>query len=338
MTAGDLTMNVLKELIEQLLAWRKIVLVGHVTPDADCLGAMIALAQGFAGPEPRDLRLALPPGSLSKRLAFMIEQARPVLAEPADFDDADGFVALDTATVTRCNVGPQVRNTWADGKPLLNIDHHASNTHFGRLNWVDPTASSTSEMVFLLLDAAGRPVTPLMASLLYAGILTDSVGFSLVNTTPRAMRTAAELIARGADVAALGERLCRSLTPEEFRLLQTVYANTRVVADGRLAYSTASYDEIARAGCTAADIDDQVNVPRSVRGIHMALLLTEGERGKTRINFRGESGLNVLDLARAMGGGGHAQAAGTILDLPLNDALRLVLAQATDYLNACCNG
>jgi len=338
MAAGDLAMNVPKELIEHLLAWRKVVVVGHVTPDADCLGAMIALAQGFAGPGRRDLRVALPPDSLSKRLAFMIEQARPALAEPRDFDEADGFVALDTAKISRCNVGPEVRSTWVDGKVLLNIDHHASNTRFGRVNWVEPTAGSTSEMVFRLLDAAGQPVTPLTASLLYAGILTDSVGFTLGNTTPGALETAAELVARGADVAALGEQLYRSLTPAEFQLLQTIYGNTRIVADGRLAYSTADYDEITRAGCTAADIDDQVNVPRSVRGIRMALLLTEGVRGRTRINFRGESGLNVLDLAKAMGGGGHAEAAGTILDLPLKEAVPQVLAQATDYLNARGNG
>jgi phosphoesterase RecJ-like protein len=326
-------MNVPEELIESLLSWRRTVVVGHVTPDADCLGAMIALAQGFGEPGRRDLRMALPPGSLSLRLRFMMEEARPALAEAADFEQADGFVALDTAKISRCNVGPGVPESWAKGRTLLNIDHHASNTQFGQVNWVEPSASSTSEMVFDLLEAAERPVTPQMASFLYAGILTDCVGFTLSSTTPGSMEAAARLVARGADVAALGERLYRSLTPAEFQLLQVVYANTRTHADGRIAYSTAGHEEITRAGCTAADIDDQVNVPRSVQGICLALLLTEGVQGKTRINFRGESGLAVLDLAKSMGGGGHAEAAGAILDLPLEAAVPKVLAEATEYLD-----
>ncbi|UCG17549.1 MAG: DHH family phosphoesterase [Phycisphaerales bacterium] len=331
-------MNVPDGLIERLTSWRRAVIVGHVTPDADCLGSMIALAKGLADDRRCEVTVSLPPGSVSQRLAFILDQADPALADPRAFAEADGIVVVDTAKVSRCNVDRSIPDNWADGKTVINIDHHASNTRFGDINWVEAEASSTAEMVYWLLLRANRSLSPMLCSLLYAGMITDTVGFTLSSTAPGTLRVAGEVVAQGADVAQIGERMYRSLTAGEFRLLQTIYANTRVVADGRIAYSTADHDEITGAGCTAADIDDQVNVPRSLRGVKIAMLLTEGVRGKTRINFRGESGVEVLELARSLGGGGHAEAAGAILDMPIDQAVPLVVARTTEYVDRLSGG
>jgi phosphoesterase RecJ-like protein len=331
-------MDQAKQIVSTVGSWQRFVVVGHVTPDADALAAMIAVAGAFAEPGRCETAIALPKGSVSLRLAFMLEDAKPVIAGGEDFVRAEGFVVLDTAKPARCNVGDALGDDWAAGRPIVNIDHHASNTRFGDLVWVDPNASSTSELIHRLLcvfdmeRTDGSVIPPPIASLLYAGMLTDTAGFTLPTTGSRTLQAAADLVARGADVAAIGEQVYRSQTASEFRLLRTIYDNTHVIADGRLAYSTAGYDEIIGAGCTAVDIDEQVNVPRSLRGVHIALLLTEGNRGKTRINFRGESGVAVLPLARSFGGGGHAEAAGAILDKPLDAALPEVLEKATAYL------
>ena len=215
---------------------------------------------------------------------------------------------------------------------MVNIDHHDTNTRFGDVNWIDPNASSTAEMVYRLLDGAGRTVTPTIASLLYAGILTDTCGFELPTTSTSCLQVAAELVRHGADVAQLGERLCRSLTSSEFDLLRTVYANTKIVADGEIAYSTAGYDDIIGAGCTAADIDDQVAVPRSLQGVRLSFLLTEGNKGKTRINFRGEGNVEVLELAKRFGGGGHRQAAGAVVDGCVEETLPTILNAAIEHI------
>ena len=331
-------MQVPDGLIERLTSWRRVVVVGHVTPDADCLGAMFAAAAGFAEEGRRDVRLLLPEGSVSRKLAFMVEQARSAGADARALAEADGILVVDTARLDRCNVGPSIPDNWADGRDLVNIDHHASNTRFGRVNWVEPQAGSSSELIHRLLRDGERPESPLMCSLLYAGIITDTAGFTLPTTGVETLRTAAELVAGGADVADITRRLYRSRSEGEFQLLQSVYANTRLAADGRIAYSTAGHEEITRTGCGPADIDDQVNVPRSLRGVRIAMLLTEGIRGKTRINFRGEAGTRVLELAEALGGGGHAESAGAILDMPLEQAVPLVLARATEYLNHPLHG
>jgi phosphoesterase RecJ-like protein len=242
-------------------------------------------------------------------------------------------LVVDTAKKERCNIDPDLKKTdWSDGRPLINIDHHATNTQFGTVNWIEDRASSTCELVYRLLRAGDWPISPLTASLLYAGIQTDTLGFSLPTTNPSALRAAADLVQLGADVGDLGERLLRSQRKSEFELLRVVYDNTKVVGDGSIAYSSATCDEIHNAGCTAADIDDQISVPRSLEGVRLAMLFSEGNKVKTRINFRSSGNVEVLPLAAEYGGGGHNQAAGAILNCPLDEAISRVLPRAIEHM------
>jgi phosphoesterase RecJ-like protein len=326
-------MHVPAEVVSVVDRLRAPIVVAHVVPDADALGSMFAVAAAYAD-ESRRPRVALPEGSLSQRLAFLADLARPAVATDHDFASADGFIVVDTAKKDRCNVGAERKQSdWTTGRPVVNIDHHITNTRFGTVNWV-MDAGSASEMVFHLLRAANRTISATIASLLYAGIQTDSIGFSLPGTAASALRAAADLVELGADVGMLGERLWRSQRTGEFELLRVIYANTRTAAGGRIAYSSATYDEIRDAGCTAADIDDQINVPRSLDGVQLAMLFTEGRRGRTRINFRGSGDVTVVELAGQFGGGGHAQAAGAVLDAPLADAMARVLPAAERHLAA----
>lgn len=321
------------DVIAALGAMRSPVVMGHVVPDADALGAMLGLSLAISSPACRP-KISLPEGSLSQRLRFLMEgDATPPIAGPDDFVRADGFVALDTAKKPRCNVGPKLKETdWSTTRPVVNIDHHESNTRFGDANWVVPEACSTCELVYYLLVATGKPINPRIASLLFAGIQTDTIGFSLPTTGASAFQAAAALTTAGANVGELGERLCRSQTKSEFDLLRVIYANTRTAAGGQLAYSSASFAEIQDAGCSAADIDDQINVPRSLDGARLAILFTEGNQGRTRMNFRGSGAVTVVELAGQFGGGGHSQAAGAILDGGVEEAMRRVLPVAESHL------
>jgi phosphoesterase RecJ-like protein len=293
---------------------------------------MVAMSLAWDTPVCRTV-VSLPDGTVSQRLSFLPGWTRIPVATPSDFLTADLFVVLDTAKRDRCNVGQALKETdWSSGRALVNIDHHATNTRFGDVNWVVDDAGSTCELVYFLLRAADRPITPVTASLLYAGILTDTLGFSLPTTRASALRAAADLVECGADVGELGERLGRSQRRSEFDLLRVVYANTQVVGGGEIAYSSASYEEIHDAGCTAADIDDQITVPRSLDGVRLAMLFSEGKRGKTRINFRGSGVVTVVDLAAEFKGGGHSQAAGAILDCGLQDAIAAVVPRAVEYV------
>lgn len=318
-----------QELCNALRCASTVLLVGHVTPDADCLGSMGALKLGLEQLGKRCFA-SLPAGSVNRRLAFLTEVAKMPPASAEDMKRCDLIAVVDTAKDKRVNLDGKLDAY--PGVPVVNIDHHATNAGYGTFNWVDGVRSSSAEMVCEVLAALGCEITPDIAALAYAGIHTDTQGFSLPNTTPRSLTVAAELARIEFGLPALCERLHRSVSPGEFKLLSVIYANTRVSEDGKLAWSTADYDEIHGAGCSAEDIDDQVNVPRTIEGIRMAILFTEGNRGKIRMNFRGEGGLSILELAQQFKGGGHHAAAGAIMDGTMGDVTRTVLAAAAEYL------
>jgi phosphoesterase RecJ-like protein len=318
-----------QDLLAALRGAQRVAIAGHVTPDADCVGAIAALwlALPELGLTPH---AALPPATVARKLTFLVDAAGLTPATPADVAGCDLLVAVDTAKESRLNLDDGLETV--RGLPLLNIDHHATNTQFGRWNWVDGRRSSSSEMVYEVLRALECRITPTIATLLYAGIHSDTQGFSLGNTTPRSLQVGYELAAAGARVHEIGERLERSHSPSEFALLRVVYANTRVSADGRLAWSTIGHDELTTAGCGANDIDNQVEIPRAIEGIRIALLLSEGTPGKIRVNFRGEPGTDVLALAREFGGGGHHASAGAIINGQLAEVTERVVAAARAFL------
>lgn len=331
-TIDNRQFNPPREVLEAIERLRNPLVVAHVVPDADALGSMLAVALALTDGR-REPKVSLPQASLSQRLSFLVEWAKPQIAALEDFAAADGFIVLDTAKKDRCNVGPDLREKdWATNRPIVNIDHHATNTRFGTVNWIVDQAGSTCELAYYVVRAAQQKITPLIASLLYAGIQTDTLGFSLPTTRASGLRAAADLVDLGANVGELGERLGRSQRQAEFDLLRVIYANTRVVGDGRIAYSSASYDEIHDSGCTAADIDDQISVPRSLDGVELAMLFTEGRKGKTRLNFRSSGRITVVELAQQWSGGGHPQAAGAILDMPLEQAIAAVVPKAVEYM------
>lgn len=320
--------------IKALDSRRKPLILGHVTPDADAIGAALGLATAMRQ-QGIDAVCGLPAASVANKLDFMLRLAEdaPRVDARSAADDYDAYIIVDTAGANRINIEPTLElNGSID---VFNIDHHVSNTDFGRHNWVDAHASSTCELVARLIEKQGWKISPEVASLLYAGIYGDTAGFSLPSTLPETMETAAMLLRNGADVALVGEQLCRSQVRSDFELLRRVYDNTVVTEDQRIAYSHLTHEDFLAAGARPEDIDDQVSVPLALKGVHMALLFTEGEKNVVRINLRGEGGVRVVELAQKFHGGGHAHAAGVrVRNRPIQDVMREVVAAAHESLDA----
>lgn len=313
-----------RKLIDTLISARRPLVVGHVTPDTDALGAMLALARAL--PQ-EDVAIAMAADRVGSKAGFLLDLVGDApVADEGRIADADVVVVLDTAGPKRASV-PGGWEAVAD-KLIVNIDHHITNTDFGQINWVVDNAASTCELVYQLIVEAGWSLDATSASLLCAGLWADTSGFSLPNVTAETFETAAALVRAGADIEQVGLRLGRSHEPHEFDLLRTVYHNTRLAGDGHIAYSTLTHQEIVNAGCTAEDIDEQVSIPRSLSGIRIAILFSEGQPGVIRINLRGENGTPVLPLAERLGGGGHTFAAGARIRGPMDKVVQKVLDEA----------
>lgn len=318
--------HALKDATDAVRAAARVALLGHVNPDADCLGSMGAMRLGLTALG-KSCVLSLPPGSVARKLVYLTTLGGMSGGSLEELRACDAALILDTAREKRVNLAGEAA-AFAALPPIINVDHHATNTCFGRINWIDSHRSSTAEMVFELLTALGCALTREMATLLYAGVHSDTQGFSLATTTPRCLDVAHRLAAAGADVANVCERLHRSQTREEFALHKLIYQNTRSSPDGRVAWSSASHAELAATGCDANVIDNQVEIPRSIEGIAIAMLFTEGQPGVIRVNFRGEGGTAVLPLAEQFGGGGHVASAGARVRGELNDVIERVVSAA----------
>jgi len=293
--------------LEALRGVRRVVLAGHVTPDADSLSSALGLGL-LLRERGVEASLVLPRLVVAKRLQFLLELGRDVAVASEPVAGADSAIIVDTATVKRVNVEGGFERLAE--LATFNIDHHITNPDYARHNWVDPHASSSCEMIARLAAAMEWRVRGAAASLLYAGLHGDTAGFSLPNTTAEALNIGAELVRGGADVTHIGEQLCRSQGRHDFELLRRVYDHTTVTEDGQIAYSYISHDDIVASGCTAEDVDDQVSIPRALRGIRIAMLFSEGEAGVVRVNLRGEGRTSVIEIAERFGGGGHVQSAG----------------------------
>lgn len=316
-----------RQLIDALNALQRPLVAGHINPDVDAMGSMLALCRSL----PAGGAIALPHTHLGKKVSFLRAFAPEVpVADRQRQEQADAIVVLDTANTSRINVDGKWEGI-AD-RFVINIDHHITNGDYGKINWVVDDASSTSEMIFRLIFEAGWPIDGVTASLLYAGLYADTAGFSLPSATPQAFEAAASLVRLGADIERVGTFLCRSQHVSDFELLRLVYHNTKLVESGAISYSTLTNTEIMKSGCTPEDIDDQVSIPRSLSGIRVALLFSEIEPGVVRINLRGENGTPVLPIAQKLGGGGHQYSAGVRVRGPIESVVERVIGETAAYL------
>lgn len=218
------------------------------------------------------------------------------------------------------------------GVPVGNIDHHAGSTMFGTWNWVDRAASATGEMVYELARLADIPLTPALAVNLYTAIVTDTGGFAYSNTSPRTHAVAAHLLACGAEPAEVTRQVHRTKRPADLALVARVIGSLRVHAAGRCAIAHLTHAMLRETGADPADAQDLVNIPKSVDGTEVAILLREIDGRQTKVSLRSEGGVDVNVLAGRHGGGGHARAAGCHLPQPLAEAEKTLVAEVEALL------
>jgi len=212
---------------------------------------------------------------------------------------------------------------------VVNIDHHPDNKRYGTVSWVEVGASATGEMVYDLIKALGLKITPEVATNLFTAIHTDTGSFRYSNTSAKALRIAAELVACGADPALVAGRLYEARRPESLALLGRLLQRIQVSPDGRVAWLPLPAGSAPEAFLEAEDL---VSYPRSIRGVKVGILLKEMGDGRVKVSLRGKGEVAVNALAARFGGGGHANAAGCTVEGSLDEATAKVLSAVTEPL------
>jgi phosphoesterase RecJ-like protein len=309
--ATDSRERVLREIRDA----ERFILVTHENPDGDALGSLVAMNE-ILGRLGKDSLMFMAPDEfpLPYEYRFFLLDGLISLA-PEDVDDRT-IVFLDCGNIDR-NPADVLKR---EGAHILNIDHHHDNTCFGTVNHVVPEASCTAEIVWDLMRGLGVEPSTTIAEALYVGLVTDTGRFMYENTGTRAHLMAAELIDAGVDVHEMYRRLYEGIPFGKLELLARALEKAQRFDDGRLTITHLSVDDYGSTGAEENYSEGVVDHLRSVEGTAVAALvrdlLGEGQQGRRKVSLRATDGrVDVSAIARAMGGGGHRQAAGFGTDM-----------------------
>ncbi len=305
-----------------LQAAGRVLLASHINPDGDTMGSALALGLALRG--------------AGKHVAMVCPDEVP---PPYRFmPGCEGFLrsvpdeAFDVAVALDCDgehrLGPAA--TGVRRQPcVVEIDHHPGTERFGQIVVVDPSAAATGEMVFEVLRLLGLPPTPEIATNLYVAIMTDTGSFRYPNTSARVVRIAAELVDCGAVPSAIAEQVYETRPFAAMALLGRALSSIRRSDDGAVAWARLTAEDFARTNATDADTEGIVNNLLAIAGVRASVLFRQ-VNGRVRISLRARAPVDVAEVARTFGGGGHRLAAGCTLEMPLADAERRVLAEALE--------
>ncbi|MGH7912520.1 MAG: DHH family phosphoesterase [Candidatus Dormibacteraceae bacterium] len=316
----------LQELRLLLDEQRDVVIFGHKDADGDTLGCSLAFAEGLRRQGHRAWVVIPPP---HPALYEWVPGFADLLEQPPDGVEGGVALFLDASNVERA---VKQAAHLVDRAAVVNIDHHESNTRFGTLNLVDPEAAAVGQMCLQLFDELGWPITPTMATCLYAAILTDTGGFRHGNTNASVLGDAARLCALGADPADIAGRIYSSRPLSTMRLQSHSLASMQVEAEGRIAWARVTKQMLHQTGSVMAESEGIIDSLNSISGLWVAIVFKEVSASLVKISVRTRHDVDAAAICAEFGGGGHRRAAGAELPGPMREAIDAVLGAATQAI------
>ena len=305
----------------------RFLVTSHENPDGDALGSLLAVHLALRQLGKDSVMLLAGPSPLPGEYRFLELPERGLLRErPADTAERI-LVAVDCAQETRIGDSELL----GAAPSSVNIDHHHDNTRFANVNLVMPDASSTSEVLADVFEALGVRITPEIAEPLYTALVTDTGRFQYTNTTPRALRLAADLVEAGADVHRVFQGVYESVQFAKLKLLARALERAKLYLGGRVVVSYLLREDFAEVGAVEPYSEGVIDFLRAVEGAEVAALIREPPRDGSparKVSVRSSvDEIDVSAIARKSGGGGHRQAAGFSSDLSIEEITDFILRE-----------
>jgi phosphoesterase RecJ-like protein len=300
----------LHEVADAIRAHHRFLVTTHENPDGDALGSLLAVTLALRQLGKDAVMFLSGKTPLPHEYGFM-ELDDLTRTPPEDAADRVLF-ALDCANQHR--LGPGADLLLSRAPLVIDLDHHHDNTRFGHLNHIVASASSTGEILRDLFQELGVELTPEIAEALYIAIVTDTGRFQYANTTPKALRLAAELVEAGANVHRVFQDVYENIAFAKIKLLARALAQAHVYEGGRVIVSHLDRMDFDAAGAEEPFSEGIIDFLRAVEGTELVALIREpptlnGPTRRVSLRTRAE-GIDVSAIARKSGGGGHPQAAG----------------------------
>lgn len=314
---------VLNEIIENVTS---IAVGGHMRPDGDCVGSCMGLYLYMKQNYPH-LKVDVYLEEIPEPFHF-IKHSGEIRHEVADLAAYDLFIALDSGDRERLGFAEAL---FMRTKKTVCIDHHISNVGYAVTNYIEPAASSTSELIYNLCDK--EKISRDVAECLYLGIVHDTGVFQYSATSPATMEAAAELMRKGIDASGIIEKTYYEKTYEQNRILGYTLLNSQLHAERRIIAAAVSLEDLNQFGITAKELDGIASQLRNTKDVEAAVFLYELDKGKYKISLRSGSKVDVSAIAQLHGGGGHKKAAGFNMQGKAEEIIAVVVKQMEEQLD-----
>lgn len=282
-----------------------VAIAGHVRPDGDCVGSCLAVYNYICDNYP-DISADLYLEPIPEKFRFLKNSEKiQSIENPDDRLEYDLFIALDCGDLGRLGTAGRYFET---AKSTFCVDHHISNSSFADFNYIFPNASSTSELVYQLMDPG--KMTKEIAECIYLGIVHDTGVFQYSCTSSKTMEIAGALMDTGINYPKIVDETYYVKTYEQNRIWGKALLNSELYLDGKCIYSLIKKKHMEKYHVQPKDLDGIVSQLRSTVGVEVAIFLYQNEEGGYKISLRSASYVDVAKIAMEFGGGGHCRAAG----------------------------
>lgn len=318
--------NPLQATVDAIRQGQRFLVAAHDGPDGDAMSSTLALANAL-----RDMGkevVAYNVDGVPEKFLFL-PGAETVVSQIEADDSFDVGVILDVGELRRAKVDAR-----RCCQTLINIDHHPYSEDFGDIYLVDDQCSATAAMLYRVLSACDYTISPEVALCIYTGILSDTGSFRYSSADPEAFDVAGKMVAIGVDPWMVAGGLYESQELERLQLLGRSLTTLRRSPCGRCAAMTVSQQMLDEIGVGPEFADSFVNYPRSINGVEVAMFFRELEGNVYKLGMRSKGIIDVGALARELGGGGHHNAAGAVLEGTLDEVHQRVFDRLDQMLSA----
>ncbi len=309
-------MDIKKDIIKVIEENNSFLVTSHVNPDGDAVGSMGGMFYLLKELKKEVYLYNL--SSIPDRFLYM--DFTKYVKNELSIDKVDCIIFLDCGDRER--VGKEIDRLSI--KNSINIDHHPTNNNFADFNWVDPSMSSVGEMVFYLFKYAGIEIHREARECIYTAIVSDTGSFTFSNTTPNTLKVVIEILKYGFDLDEFNRKYQRYWTINKLKLHGIIMQSAEIHFDGKLALGVIPKKFFEDTNTTVEDSEGVINYLRQIRGVKIAAILRE-EEDRVKVSMRSWGEVDVSRIAMEFNGGGHKNASGGSIEMPLDEAREFFL-------------
>jgi len=312
---------VLKKIAQLIKSFDNIMIICHIRADGDTLGSAYALKEALENLNKKVCVACDTP--ITPKYQYITNGVSQLLPE----FDPEHVICVDVATEKL--IGESLSG-FLDRVDVV-IDHHPTNSLYGKENYVEADKGATGEIIYKLIKEMGCEITPKIAEYIYIAISTDTGCFRYSNTTAESLRTTAELYEFGIPASEINRRFFETTTKNNIALQKMIFDRIHFYRQGTIAFLIISLDMIEKTGVNEDDVESMTVYPRRIEGVEVGIVMREIEVNKYKVSARSNDYIDVSKICQKYGGGGHIKAAGCTI---AGDPLDIERDLATDIIEA----